>query len=185
MRLAVDVDGVLADRIGALVERINDSYDLALAYEDVDRYDFSIPNTDVDIHDVVEESTRDSEHLLGLEPIDGAVAGMQTLYDRHEIVIATHRPQRIHDDTKRWLRAHDIPYDRFLPECGPQKADVQASLLVDDRPANVRAFAHQRGSGVLFAQPWNHNAEGDSGVVTVDDWASIVRLCDKEWTTLE
>jgi 5'(3')-deoxyribonucleotidase len=174
MRIAVDVDGVLADRIGSIVDRVTDTYGVALDPADVDEYDFSIPETDVDIHHVIEESTRDPDHLLGLDPVEGAIDGMRTLYEAHELVIATHRPRRIHAHTECWLRDHDIPYDEFVAECGSRKCDLEVDALIDDRPANVRAFTRRRGRGILFRQPWNDDLSDDGPVTVVSDWAELV-----------
>lgn len=178
MRIAVDVDGVLADRIGAIVERVTERYGVPLEPTDIDEYDFTIPEADVHIHDVVDASTRDPDHLLGLDPIPGAIAGMQTLAERHELVIATHRPARIHDHTKRWLDEHDVPYDSFLAECGDRKCDVQAAALIDDRPANVRAFDREAGHGILFDQPWNSGESYEETIAVVEDWERLVAVCD-------
>jgi 5'(3')-deoxyribonucleotidase len=179
MRIAVDVDGVLADRIGSIVDRIAETYGVALEPADVDEYDFSIPGTDVDIHEVVDASTHDPDHLLSLDPIDGAIDGMQTLDDRHELAIATHRPRRIHTHTKRWLRTHDVPYDEFVDECGRRKCELGATVLVDDRPANVRAFARRRGPGILFRQPWNAECTVEPSVSVVDDWPALIDLIER------
>jgi 5'(3')-deoxyribonucleotidase len=180
MRIAVDVDGVIADRIGSIVDRVADRYGVPLDPTDVDEYDFSIPGADADIHEVIEASTRDPDHLLGLDPVEGAVDGMRRLHERHEVVIATHRPRRIHGHTERWLRAHDIPYDEFLADCGRRKRDVPAAALVDDRPANVRAFAGEGGRGLLFDQPWNAGVAGGGAVTVVEDWTDLVRACTEE-----
>jgi 5'(3')-deoxyribonucleotidase len=173
MRIAVDVDGVLADRIGSIVRRIDDQYGVALDPADVDEYDFDVPGTDVDIHDVIEASTRDPEHLLTLDPVPGAKEGMQALHERHELAIATHRPRRIHSYTEQWLRAQDVPYHEFVEECGPRKRDLEASVLVDDRPANVRAFSRQGGRGILFRQPWNEGVAAGGPITAVEDWTDL------------
>lgn len=179
MRIAVDVDGVIADRIGSIVERVTEAYGVALDPSDIDEYDFSIPGIEVDIHDVIEESTHDPEHLLGLDPVDGAIDGMQTLHERHELVIATHRPQRIHVHTERWLRNHDVPYAEFVTECGARKCAFEADVLVDDRPANATAFARRRGRSILFRQPWNADLSGGDSVTVVNDWGELVEHVDR------
>ncbi|MFW6436068.1 MAG: 5' nucleotidase, NT5C type [Halococcoides sp.] len=177
MRIAVDVDGVIADRIGSIVERIDDCYGVQLAATDITEYDFSIPDTDVDIHDVVDASTDDPEHLLGVSPIVGAVDGMQALHEHHEVLIATHRPERIHEYTKQWLQENDVPYNEFLTECGPRKCAVEADTLVDDRPANVRAFHRRKGRSILFEQPWNSSESYQTTITVVEDWAELTRVC--------
>jgi 5'(3')-deoxyribonucleotidase len=128
----------------------------------------------------MERSRRDREHLLGLNPIDDAIGGVSRLYDRYTVVIATHRPERIHDETRRWLAEHDIPYDRFVSDPGPEKTDVPADVLVDDSPSNVRGFARAGGHGVLFSQPWNEREEYGDGVTVVDGWSEVVRVCEDD-----
>lgn len=175
MRIAVDVDGVLADRIGGIVELIEEQYGVTLSPTDVDEWDFSIPGTETDIHAVIEESTADRAHLLGLDPIPGAIEGMRTIASEHEILIATHRPPRIHDHTKRWLDEHEIPFDRFASSCGDYKCEVRADALIDDRPANVRAFADAHGRAILFEQPWNVDRVWNNRVTVATNWSAVVR----------
>jgi uncharacterized HAD superfamily protein len=103
---------------------------------------------------------------------------MRTLAADHEVVVATHRDRSLHGLTREWFDAHDIPYHEFLEECGPEKARVSADVLVDDKPANVRGFARERGWAVLFSQPWNAGTSVGSGVAVADGWPDVLDALD-------
>ncbi|MFB6131114.1 MAG: hypothetical protein ABEJ28_09865 [Salinigranum sp.] len=177
MRVAVDVDDVLADRVGGVLGRIYDRHGVELRRDDVDEWEYTVPGTDVGIDDVIEGAAADDpNHLLDLSPIDGALGAVRELAADHTLVIATHRPPSQHVSTRRWLDANGVPYDEFVEECGRGKCAVDADVLIDDRPLNVRTFARERGWSILFRRPWNAAVAESAAVDVAADWAEALRL---------
>ncbi|MFB6218710.1 MAG: hypothetical protein ABEH77_05955 [Halobacteriaceae archaeon] len=173
MRVAVDVDGVLADRVGAALDRVRGWYGLDLRKEDVDSYDYDFGDTGVDIGTVI-GATASPAHVRRLDAVPGAVEGARALAGAHDVLIATHRRRSLYPATAAWLADHDIPYDAFAVAPGEGKTAVEADVLVDDRPANAAAFAKEGGRAVLFRQPWNADARPADGVVARRGWDAVV-----------
>jgi 5'(3')-deoxyribonucleotidase len=180
MRIAVDVDGVLADRVGAVLSTVRDRHGVAVEPADVDRWEYVVPGPDEAITSVISRVTADDpDHLLDCSPVPGATEAMRRLARDHHVVVATHRDRSLHGLTREWFEAHDIPYHEFLDDCGPDKAHVDADVLVDDKPANVRTFARERGWAVLFSQPWNAGVTVGDAVSVADDWSDVLGTLDR------
>lgn len=191
MRIAVDVDGVLADRVPALLDLIHERHGVRLDVADVTGWEVTEPYTGKGIRDFFAETDEDPDHLLGLRPVAGAVDGMSTLAADHELLIATYRKSAAREPTLRWLDGHDIPYDEYVREVGEGKRKVPADLLIDDSASTVRTFTADGRRAVLFRQPWNAGVDmargGDgspthamgsgrwSNVVAATDWDGVVR----------
>ncbi|MFB6147136.1 MAG: hypothetical protein ABEJ08_05555 [Halobacteriaceae archaeon] len=185
MRIAVDVDDVLADRVGAVLPLIRDRYGVEVDRTDVDEWDYVVPGTETVIDEVIHEAAADPDHLRGLAPVDGARAAMATLADGHALLVATDRDAALYGDTRAWLDDRDIPYDRLVPDPGPAKTAVGADVLVDDRPSTVRRFARERGRAILFEQPWNADsaAATDPDVTVAPDWPAVVDVIQQSETS--
>jgi len=179
MRIGVDVDGVLADRVPAILDLIAGRHGVRLDPAEIAGGETPVPGTDRGVRSFFAETDDDPDHLRSLPTVDGAVAGMRALAADHELLIATYRKPAAREPTRRWLADHDIPYDGYVREVGEGKRGVPADLLIDDSAPTVRAFAAAGGRAVLFGQPWNEHARnGATGgeVHVVDGWPDLVDL---------
>lgn len=174
MRVAVDMDGVLAERIPAVLDLVNERHGLGLAKAGVASWDVTVPATGKGLRDFFLETDRDPEHVRGLSPVDGAVEGMNALADDHEVLIATYRDPAAYGSSREWLREHGIPFDRLVEEPGDAKLNADAELIVDDSPRTVRAFARERSRAVLFSQPWNAGESLPEDAVRARNWDDVV-----------
>lgn len=179
MRIGVDVDGVLADRIPAILDLIAGRHGVHLDPDEIAGGETPVPGTDRGVRSFFAETDEDSDHLRSLPTVDGAVDGMRTLAADHELLIATYRKPAARKPTRRWLAAHGIPYDGYVREVGEGKRGVPADLLIDDSSPTVRAFAAGGGRAILFSQPWNGHGAGadrDDSLHVVDGWPELIDL---------
>lgn len=89
--------------------------------------------------------------------VKGAIIGLNKLIDAgHSLRVATARPKQAVTDTYDWLTFLRIPFDeiRILHQ-GESKATVWGDILIDDRPENVKEWAEEGRTGIIFDQPWN------------------------------
>jgi 5'(3')-deoxyribonucleotidase len=178
MRVAVDADGVLADRVGAALDRVQNWYGPAIPKEQVRDWEYALPDlpVEIDIGDVIRQ-TACPAHVAGLDLVEGAPEAMRALAEIHEVVIATHRRSYLYPTTAAWLAEHAIPYHAFAVDLGDRKERVGADVLIDDRAENVRGFAGKGGRGILFRQPWNAGADldGEDAAVAAG-WDAVLAL---------
>ena len=173
MRIAVDVDGVLAARIPALLELAADRHGTEIGLEEVTDWNVTVPDTGRSLREFFAETDEDPEHLLALSTVPGAVEGMKRLAADHTVYIATYRKAAAREPTERWLRAHDIPFDGYVREVGDGKREVPAELLVDDSSRTAATFADHRGRALLFRRPWNAGSTPEN-VTPVDGWKDVL-----------
>jgi 5'-nucleotidase len=149
LRIAIDMDGVLADFHGKVERALADDPRLSIA-ELVDRPGF----------------------FADLEPIEGARQVVWELVQQHEVFIASAAMDVPFSfaDKYAWLRRHFdfIPPSHYV-FCG-DKAILDADVLIDDRARNFERF---RGRPLLFTVPDNRS---ERRYERVDSWAEVRRL---------
>lgn len=180
MRIAVDVDGVLARRVPAILDLIATRHGVRLDVSAITDREATIPLTGRDLSAFYAETDEQPEHLLALDPVEGAADAMRALAEEHELLIATYRKPAAMDPTIEWLDEHAIPFDTYVREVGEGKRAVDADVLVDDSARTAAAFAEERpeARAVLFSRPWNADAATPDAVRRVADWSAVRRYVD-------
>jgi len=159
MRIAVDVDGVLADHVKAVLERLSEEYsDFDRTRASMTHWDEDLPSIDTSLKTEIERAESDSDFVREMKPIEGAIEGTNLLADHgHELVIVTARPEENLSATHDWLDALGIPHNREESKStnGQLKTIADAAVLIDDFPGHVEDFAESGKYGIIFKQPWN------------------------------
>lgn len=164
MNIAIDVDGVLAEQVEPVLERVNERYGDQISDElgrpmdkaDIKSWDEPIPGTGTNIKIEIESALKDPDFILSLPVIDGAQSAIDDLKSKgFEITIATSRGNASSKPTKEWLDGKSISYDEYISTNGSSKSVLDAETLVDDYPGNISEFIEGGRNGILFHQPWN------------------------------
>lgn len=174
VRIGVDIDGVLADRVPAILEILERRHDVAMTPEEVSDWSVTVPAVGRELSTFFGETDDDPDHIRRLDPIEGAIEGMRQLAREHTLLIATYRKPTARRPTVEWLAAHDIPYDRYVRDVGEGKRNVPATVLIDDSASTVRAFSENGGRAILFRQPWNEKEPVPEEVPVADGWDDVL-----------
>jgi 5'(3')-deoxyribonucleotidase/uncharacterized protein with PQ loop repeat len=170
LRIAIDMDEVMADALGEHLRRYNRAFGVEVTADDLHgrSLERAVPPDRVP----AVAAMLDASFFDCLEVMPGCEAVVRELNDRHEIVIATAAMDVpcSFGAKYRWLRRHFpfIPPGNFV-FCG-DKAVVDADYLIDDSP---RHFARFKGRPILFSAP--HNAH-ETGYVRVRHWEDVGRF---------
>jgi 5'(3')-deoxyribonucleotidase/uncharacterized protein with PQ loop repeat len=170
LRIAIDMDEVMADSLGEHLRRYTAAFGGGLTREALHGRSLfaAVPPE----HVPAAAAMLDASFFDCLAVMPGCEPVVRELAERHEVVIATAAMEvpSSFEAKYRWLRRHFpfIPPDRFV-FCG-DKAVVDADYLIDDSP---RHFARFRGRPLLFAAP--HNAL-DTRYPRVRDWEDVRRF---------
>ncbi|HVO20975.1 MAG TPA: hypothetical protein VMU15_17060 [Anaeromyxobacter sp.] len=170
-RIAIDMDDVLADTLGALLDWTHRRLGIRLTRADLHGRGLEAalgPGPAA----AVEELLCEGSFFGDLPLISGAVEVVRELARHEEIFVvsaATPFPGSF-TPKLRWLQRH-FP---FVPAshvvfCG-DKAIIDADDLIDD---NAHIFPRFRGRGILFDAPHNANVEG---FLRVRSWQEVARL---------
>jgi len=171
LRIAVDMDEVIADSFGKHLRLYNQLAGESLTRETVCRRGLSavIP------HDRREEfaAIPDGDGFFAdLEVIEGSREALLELSRHHDVFIASAAMEvpTSFDAKFKWLQQHFpfIPPSRIV-FCG-DKNIIDADILVDDRSRHFREF---RGTGILFTAP--HNL-AERAPLRADNWNDVLQI---------
>lgn len=184
MRIAVDVDGVLADHVSAVLSRLRTEHGgFTRTKSTMTHWDEPLPSLDTSLKPEIEAAESDPAFVHEIPPIEGAIEGTTMLADRgHELIIVTARPEENLPMTHKWLEANEIPYNReeSLSTKGQMKTISDAEVLIDDFPGHIRDFAKTGRYAILFAQPWNEAQVDDltesPRIFAAEGWEQVLDI---------
>jgi Uncharacterized protein conserved in bacteria len=173
LRIAIDMDEVMADSLAEHVRRYNAAFGAQLAIGDLRGR--SLERHVPPAHREAAEAMLDASFFRDLAVLPDCQDVIRDLASRHEVFIATAAMDvPVSFDAKyQWLREHFplIPPSHFV-FCG-DKTVIDADYLIDDRP---RHFARFKGRPLLFSAP--HNSD-ETRYPRVASWAEIRELFAK------
>lgn len=168
---AVDIDGVVCAHAEAICHYVEAAYGVKCSVHDVTTWDHDFgPVTFVG---AVKETYPDHDFVLSMEPRPGAVAFLQKLRDRYDVILASTRKPYCHEATREWVTLHfgDLPVE-FVGS----KTETDAVYLLDDYPQEVLAFAAKGRFGYLLRRPWNDSEEVTATLARSNNCRSVTSL---------
>lgn len=171
-RIAIDMDGVLADTLSAQLAWFRERYGYRWTEADLagkELFGEVAASEHAAAHDAV---LREGSFFGDLPVMPDAIEVVRRLAGRYEVFVASAATQFPGSFLPkfRWLERH-FP---FVPAshvvfCG-DKSVVDADYLIDD---NVHCFPRFRGRGILFEAP--HNV-AQTGYPRVASWSEVAEL---------
>ena len=152
MKIAIDMDEVLADPIHKFIQLYNKDYDVPTDFlqEPGKEFFHHLPK---EINNKWYEYINQKGFFRDLPVIEGAVAAVKTLQENNEIYIvsAAMEFRNSLEDKLDWLGEH-FPFIswRNIMFCGDKIVNVD--VLIDDRAKNFIGFG---GRKLLFTSPHN------------------------------
>jgi 5'(3')-deoxyribonucleotidase len=187
-RLGIDVDGVLANTVPSVLERLEDEYGHhGDTKEDVTEWGHTVEvdGKSIPLGSEIVEGHMVEEHLRSINPKQGAKESVETLRgEGYEVVIVTNRPSDRDTVrwTKSWLEENGLGYDRFHSTAETTKTAVDVDVLIDDHDRNVVEFLEDGRPAVLFDQPWNTVPDVDGAgdrMEVVTGWEEAVETVQR------
>jgi 5'(3')-deoxyribonucleotidase/uncharacterized protein with PQ loop repeat len=176
LRVAVDMDEVIADAFGKMLRAYNERTGRAITKEQIAREgievmlapEFFTPELKAALDDLPNDRT----FFADLELVEGSQQALHDLSQDFEIFIASAAmdvPSSF-DAKYQWLLQNFpfIPASHYV-FCG-DKGILDADFLVDDRPRQFKSF---RGTGILFTAPHNLNRPA---ALRANNWREVVRI---------
>lgn len=174
MRIGIDVDGVLANQVAAVLPRIEAKYGLRLSYGQLDQWRYPLGDSDIGIE--IMEAMEDSDWIRSMPVHPGCAEALDGLKTLGEVVIVTARPAESAEATLEWLESNRLPFHRIVHCLGTEKVQQNLDILVDDYTGNIEGFlACGSGMGVLLDQPWNQEGRDALARLGAPDRFRVVR----------
>ena len=175
LKVAVDLDGVLAEAMIGWCELYNQRHGKSLSLEDIRAWDvWKLVKIQRDeFFRLLDDAWLQWERIPVTE--QGVGEQIKLLHDFGTVDVVTGRSARTVASAKEWLRAHSIPYDRFVrTESTLAKIRLDYDVFVDDSPALMRYIASRSTAlGILYTRPWNRDTQIPTVVRRVTRWAEI------------
>ena len=170
MKIAVDIDGVLADQVGAVLKVIEREYGLKYSKRDIDRAHWSFGG--IEIWTEIGKLLSDPEYVLQVPLIEGSQNAIKRLF-RHDVFVVTARRPNSEVATKQWLSAHFPSLKQYHSARTGSKHNIPSDVLIDDLDMNIVEFVKSDPNrrGILFQHPWSLNG------MDIESYSNQVSYC--------
>lgn len=189
MKIAFDLDEVLAHFLPAFIKYHNDQYQTEFTVEEFTSYHFwdvlggTMEETMEKVYDF-----HATEYFDNIEPIEEAFQAIKELKDLHELVIITSRQLDIQDQTYEWIDTHfpdtfsEIYFANHHAFNNGQKlnkADICKELRIEALIEDSLEYSLECAPVVkkiyLLDQPWNQSKKLPSNIERVYGWERILQ----------
>lgn len=174
--IMVDIDGVIADFVGAFRKVVKKRYGVSLKEREIRVHDLfqvlGVPEEEA--YELILTTLRQD---LGLIP--GARMALNKLKTAgHTIVIVTSRPVKLAAATRRWLRVHRIPHDRLVFQSEGQKHNSKqvVDVVVEDHLREAIRWMAKADRVLIFDHPWNHSLNVKHRLIRVSSWNETLHV---------
>ncbi|CAD6516998.1 conserved hypothetical protein [metagenome] len=144
MKIALDVDGVLADVIESWLI-YNNKIRSNISKDDITNWDFW-KKFKINRFDFYEELTFCWKDWNSIPPTENNLSiATQNLSNLGQVDIVTARELSTDSFVKSWLKLHDISYQNYVSVIdGPMKANLDYDVFIDDSPLNAMKFLQHK-----------------------------------------
>ncbi len=172
MKIAVDIDGVLADQVGAILNVIERDYGLKYSKSDVNRAHWTFDGRE--IWSEIGRLLADPDYTLNVPLIEGSQDGIEKLA-HHNVFVVTARRPNAEEATKQWLNTHYPSLKEYYRASTGTKHSIPSDVLIDDLDLNIVEFVKSNPlrHGVLFMHPWSING------TEIEKYSEQVHFCSK------
>ncbi len=182
--IAFDIDGVVADTIGAFLREAREKYGIFIKYEDIKEYELSkAVNMKEEILIELAKRILYEPLEMGIRPIKGAIEVLKRLSDKVELLFVTARPDK--EGIERWLkryfdktRFHVIATGRHEEKANLLK-EYGKRYFVEDRLETCYILKDFQITPIVFEQPWNRKPHP---FIKIKEWKELEKLI--EWNHL-
>ena len=177
MKIALDVDGVLADVIESWLS-YNNKIRPTISKSQISEWDFW-KNHDINKFDFYNELSICWKSWENIPPTENNISSAtKQLSNFGTVDIVTARDDSTHDDVKKWLKLHNIDFNNYVGVLeGVEKSKLDYDIFIDDSPLNAKSMLEQGKSVILYSQPWNLSFE-DKRATRIHELKSAVSVID-------
>lgn len=156
MKIALDLDGVLADIIHPWIENHNKQYKKSINKEDINQWDFW-RKIGLDKYEFYRQLSNSWERWKDVPPTENDIASaVDRLHSLGRVDIVTARDKESTNNVINWLEHNGIKFNEYVSVFdGRDKAKLDYDVFIDDSPHNVERMDSKGSNVLLYDQPWN------------------------------
>lgn len=180
MRIAVDLDCVLADTMAAFCRIFNERHSTQFTAESFTQWNaWEIAHiTKDEFFRTFDEAWFQWRTVPATE--ENLADKLELLRNLGKVDIVTGRSQETVPYATLWLQEHHITYDEFVrTESTRAKVKLNYDVYIDDSADLMSLIASRLDSnGILYSQPWNRKAPIMPRIFKVERWEQIPRVLE-------
>ena len=181
MRIAVDLDGVLAETMEAWCKRANEFLGTSFKLADLDTWASwrKLGISREQFFQFLDEAWDDWKSIPPTEP--RLAEKVRKIARTGRIDVVTGRSKESVSAAKSWLAEHKILYERFVRVPGwKDKIFLNYDVYIDDAPELMPLISRNpRMWGILYSRPWNRTVPELRQVFRVESWTEISKLLEQ------
>lgn len=178
LKIAVDLDGVLAETMEAWCRRANEFLGTNYTLSDLDTWGSwrKLGITRDQFFQFLDEAWDDWETIPPTEP--RLAEKVEKITRLGQIDVVTGRSKESVRSAKNWLTAHQIEYRRFVRVPGwKDKIFLNYDIYIDDAPELMPLISRNPMMwGILYSRPWNRTVPELRQIFRVESWTEIPKL---------
>lgn len=158
IRIALDVDGVLADTMRSWLSLCNSRFSMNLTYDQIDKWNFWRDKgmEESDMETLFNQAWEDWEKMPSTE--DNLSKKVELLHQFGDVDIVTARNSMTITNVTKWLDKQKIKRDRIVVvEPDQTKGHLDYDVFIDDSPLNLLDIADRGKFALCYDQPWNRD----------------------------
>ncbi|TMI18241.1 hypothetical protein E6H32_06720 [Candidatus Bathyarchaeota archaeon] len=181
LKIAVDLDGVLAETMEAWCKRANEFLGTSFKLADLDTWASwrKLGISREQFFQFLDEAWDDWESIPPTEP--RLAEKVRKIARSGQIDVVTGRSKESVSAAKSWLAEHKIPYRRFVRVPGwKDKIFLNYDVYIDDAPELMPLISRNpKMWGILYSRPWNRTVPELRQVFRVESWTEISKLLEQ------
>jgi len=180
LKIALDIDGVLADITIPWVNICNELHNTHLVKQDVKTWNFwKIAGISQDeFFRIFSLAWREWKQVPPTEP--DLATKVKDIQRHGQVDIVTGRSEDTIPFVKKWLIHHQISYSHFISVVrGEDKILLDYDVFIDDAPINVVRAANLKKRVILYNQPWNHKVPDSPWVRRATSFEEVLCLVEE------
>lgn len=178
LKIAVDLDGVLAESMLVWCDRANRELGTRLRMEDLDSWSWwkMFPISRDDFYRILDESWDDWQAIPPTEPEIAEKVSRIEKFGNLDIV--TGRSMRTVEAARSWVENQKVRYRRFVRVLGwRDKILLDYDVYIDDAPDLMPLISRSPAAwGVLYERPWNRSVVDMPKVLKAKNWRQVPAL---------
>lgn len=183
------MDEVLTEFVKNFIVFHNQNYGTNLNFEDIKKY-FFCDILGISFEEDIKRQYKffETDLFKRIQPVNGAINGVNKLNNNFEMIIITARPNEIKDKTVKWIEGYfpDI-FSQIIftnkhslnNDLKREKHDIcletGVNLIIEDSLATAEKCASKGINVLLLDKPWNQAENLPEGIKRVYSWNEIVR----------
>lgn len=186
-KIALDIEGTIANIHTLFIESHNSNYGANFSIEDITNWDVGSTRLGVTSGDFLESVKKLwYENWENIQPTEKDLdKKLELLFNLHKLDIVTNcvtlddADKRLlgKDNLLKWLKKYNIPYHNFVPlGMNNNKADLSYDYFIDDNPILAKEIESNGKFIFLYDRPWNKEIKESKYIKRVHGFSEIINF---------